>query len=137
MKKIVTKPKNTFSNYRVGDFLIRVKNASMATLDEVLMPSTKLIHAVANALKEEGYLNEVVVNEGIITVKLTYSHKKPLLTDLKLVSNPGLRVYANVDKLKARKARSSFLILSTPKGIMSHKKAIKNMTGGEVIAEIW
>ena len=117
--------------------MIRIKNSARASRTEITMHSTKLIHAIANALKEEGFLSEVNVTDGIITVKLAYSHKKPVLMDLKLVSNPGLRVYNNLDKLKARKVRSSILILSTPKGVMSHKKAIKSMNGGEVIAEIW
>lgn len=129
--------KNIYSNYRAGDFLIRVKNAGRAQNAEVSVPVTKMVRAIANSLKEEGYLTEVSEKDGILTVKLAISHKKPVLMDLKLVSTPGLRVYADIDKLKARKVRSSSLILTTPKGIMSQRKAIKQNTGGEVIAEVW
>ncbi len=128
---------NTFSNYRVGDFLIRIKNLAMARKIELTIPSTKLISALAKCLKEEGILSEVKLEKGEITVKIAQAHKKPVLVDLRLVSKPGLRIYKAVDEIKARKARASFLILSTPKGIMSSKKAIKENVGGEVIVEVW
>ncbi len=136
MNKIVKMKKNTFSNYRAGDFLIRLKNISMAGKDEFSVSSTKLIHALAICLKEEGFLQDIALADGILTVKVARAHKTSVLNDLRLISKPGLRIYRSVDELKLRKARSSTLILSTPKGIMSLAKAIKNNTGGEVIAEV-
>lgn len=127
----------TATNYRGGDFLIRVKNASLAGRNELSIQSTKLILALSKCLEKEGYLNEVKIDKGILTVKIAMSHKKPVLMDLKLISKPGLRIYSSVDELKARKAESSILILSTPKGIMSNKSAIKENVGGEVLVEIW
>ncbi len=137
VNKIMKKQNITFSNYRVGDFLIRIKNLAMARKTELTIPSTKLIHALAICLKEEGFLSEVKVEEGIMSVKLAQAHKKPVLVDLRLVSKPGLRIYKTVDDIKIRKARASMLILSTPKGIVSGKKAIKENVGGEVIVEVW
>jgi small subunit ribosomal protein S8 len=131
------KIRRTITNYPAGDFLIRVKNSSMARRAELSLRSTKFIHAIANALKVEGYLSEVKLAEGTLTAKIAQSHKKPVLMDLRLISKPGLRVYRSIAELKSRKAGSSILILSTPKGIMSNKKAIKANIGGEVIAEIW
>ncbi len=131
------KSRKTITNYPAGDFLIRVKNSSMAGRTELALQSTKFIYAIANSLKEEGILSEVKLEEGVITAKIAQSHKKPVLMDLRLISKPGLRVYRNIAELKSRKAGSSILILSTPKGIMSNKKAIKQNIGGEVIAEVW
>ncbi|HWA52176.1 MAG TPA: 30S ribosomal protein S8 [Patescibacteria group bacterium] len=124
-------------NYTVGDFLIRVKNAARADRTDLTVNSTKLVKAIAECLKTEGFLSEVSVNEGKLTAKIAISHKKPVLMDLTLISKPGLRVYRNIDELKLRKKGSSILILTTPKGIISNKKAIKENVGGEVIAEIW
>ncbi|SRR5258708_28792505 len=129
--------RKTITNYPGGDFLIRVKNSSMARKTELSLPSTKYIYAIANALKDEGFLSEVKLNEGILTVKIAQSHKEPVLVNLRLISKPGLRIYKSVDELKLRRQGSSILILSTPKGIMSGRKAIKSSVGGEVIAEIW
>lgn len=125
-------------NYPLGDTLIRIKNAARAHRHEVVAENSKLIESVANVLKSEKYLAEVKVEDGKITMTLAYHKKEPLLIDLKLVSTPGLRVYMDMDDLKARKRRNaSILILSTPKGIMSSAKAQNERAGGEVIAEIW
>jgi small subunit ribosomal protein S8 len=124
------------TNYPLGDFLIRVKNAGRAGRASLTVPSTKLIRAVAQVLKDEGYFREVVENENNLDIVLAYSRKKPVLMDLKLISKLGLRIYQDVDKLKSHRG-AGFLIVSTPKGIRSHKKAIKENVGGEVIAEVW
>ncbi|SRR5258708_40308233 len=127
----------TTTNYNAGDFLIRIKNLGLARKTELSLSSTKFIYKIAECLKEEGYLQEVKLEDKILTVKLAQAHKKPVLVDLKLVSKPGLRIYKNIDQIKARKARASILILSTPKGIMSGQKAIKENVGGEVIVQVW
>ncbi len=127
----------TNTNYNGGDFLIRVKNASLAGRDELSLRNTKFILSIAQALKKEGFLSEATKEKDILTVKIAKSHKKPVLMNLKLVSKPGLRVYKSVDEIKSRKSGSSILILSTPKGVMSNKNAVKENVGGEVIAEIW
>ena len=127
----------TTTNYNAGDFLIRIKNLGLARKTELSLSSTKFIYKIAECLKEEGYLQEVKLEDKILTVKLAQAHKKPVLVDLKLVSKPGFRIYKNIDQIKARKARASILILSTPKGIMSGQKAIKENVGGEVIVQVW
>ncbi len=135
-KQTMTK-RLTNTNYPVGDFLIRIKNLARTDKDELSVSSTKLIFALAKALEAERFLQEVKLTEGNLTMKLGKAYKKPILIDLKLVSKPGLRIYATVDQMKAKKTASSMLIVSTPKGIMSSKKAVKANMGGEVIAEIW
>lgn len=123
------------TNYHIADFLIRLKNASMANIKEVTMPSTKLIEGVAKTLKDENFLNEVSVKDGKITVKLSIYMKKPVLSNVTVISRPGLRIYMNVDELESIKSPDVY-ILSTPKGVMSGKKAIKQRLGGEVIAKV-
>ena len=124
------------TNYSVGNFLVRVKNAAMAGNKTLTMGSNKYVFGVAEALKKLGYFDDVKKEGNEITVSLSFKDKHPKLIDLKLVSKPGLRVYMGVDELSQKKGPSIYL-LSTPKGIVSSKNAIKDRVGGEVIAEIW
>lgn len=124
------------ANYPIGDFLIRIKNSARAGGKVVEVPTTKLIFAVAEVLKSEGFLSEVKKTDGKLELKLAYKSKQPVLMDLKLRSKPGLREYMDADKLEKFRG-SSILIVSTSKGIMSSYKARKARVGGEVIAEIW
>jgi len=134
--KVYTKAKMSVTNYPIGDFLIRIKNAAMARGREASANNTKLIKAVAQALKKEGLLEEVLEENGKIVVTLAYRRKEPVIMDLKIISRPGIRVYASVDVLE-KKRGPSFYILSTSSGIKSSKEAIKLRKGGEIIAEIW
>lgn len=123
------------TNYHIADFLIRLKNVSMANIKELTMTTTNLITAVAKTLKDEKFLDEVSIKDGKITVKLAIYMKRPVLTNVTIVSRPGLRIYMNVDDIEAIKSPDVY-ILSTPKGVMSGKQAIKARTGGEVIAKV-
>jgi small subunit ribosomal protein S8 len=123
-------------NYSIGDFLVRIKNTALAGKKEFEVDNTKLIESVAEVLKKEGILTEVKKKDGILMVKLAYRKKEPILMNLKLVSKPGLRIYMGADELSAIR-KPSFLVLSTPKGIMTSFEAIKKRIGGEVIVEIW
>lgn len=126
------------TNYPIGDFLIQIKNAARAGRKEVVTDTSKLKVAVANVLKEEKLLDEVKVDGKTLSVRLTFHKKEAMLMDIKLVSKPGLRKYMSVDEVMGRRRRqASFLIISTPKGVMSSDKAMKQKTAGEVIAEIW
>ncbi len=124
------------TNYHIGDFFIQIKNAAMAHRKVVEVRETKLAVAAAESLKDAGYVNTVEVKDGKLKVTLTYQKKQPLLMDLKLVSKPGLRTYIDVDTLKARRSPSMYII-STPKGVLTQKRALKENTGGEVLVEIW
>jgi small subunit ribosomal protein S8 len=126
------------TNYPVGDYLIRIKNAARAERREVEMPTSKFTVSVAKALKKMGILEGHTEKDGVLVSQIAYHRKKPVLIDLKLVSKPGLRRYMNIDEVKTRKRRNaSVLVLSTPAGVMGSKEAIKKNIGGEVIAEIW
>lgn len=131
-----TKTKQKVTNYVVGDFLIRIKNVAMAKGKEVSVRSTKELVAVSEALKKMGFINEIKSEKGILTVMLTFKDKKPRLMNLRLISKPGLRVYEGVEELEKKKGPSIYLV-STPKGVVSSLKAIKDRVGGEMVAEIW
>ena len=123
------------TNYPVGEFLISLKNASMAKNKTVSIKANKEIVAIAEALKKLGYLDEVKKDKLMLNVSLAFRFKKPALINLKLVSKPGLRIYMGVDEIEKKKGPSTYLI-SSPKGIISTRDAVKTRTGGEVIAEI-
>lgn len=123
------------NNYPIGDFLIRIKNASLAGKKTVVVPQNKFVVSVARSLVNEGYLRDVQVNQGILKVSLSYQKKEPVITNIKLVSKPGLRVYIKSEELE--KIKKPFIyILSTPTGVMSSKDALKKKQGGEIIAEV-
>ena len=123
-------------NYQVGDLLIQIKNAAKANRKEVLVETSKMKKALAEVLKKAGFVSEVTEKDRQLSVKLAYSHREPVLLDLKLISKPGLRIYAGVDEVSSHKG-GSILVLSTPKGLVSSKDALKLGVGGELIAEIW
>lgn len=108
----------------------------MAGRKEIVVPQTNLIKAVAQVLKDEGFIDKIESADGNLTVSLKYKSKSPVLMDISLKSKPGLRIYMDVDEIKAQRG-GSILIVSTSKGIMSSKKAVTQSVGGEVLAEIW
>ena len=123
------------TNYPIGDFLIKIKNAAMARRRSVIVPYTKLIFSVSEVLKKEKYLSEVKKVDSTLSVKVAYMKKEPVLIDLKLVSKPSKRVYMKADELRDHKGLSFYLV-STPIGIMASREAVKKNVGGEIIAEI-
>ncbi|MDP1759980.1 MAG: 30S ribosomal protein S8 [Candidatus Woesebacteria bacterium] len=123
------------TNYQIGDFLIRLKNASMANIKEVVFPKTKLVLEVAKILKIEKFLDSVEEKDGNVIVKLSIFSKKPVLSNVTIISKPGLRIYMSADELEKIKTPDVY-ILTTPKGVLSGKMAMKLRVGGEVIAKI-
>lgn len=123
-------------NYVIGDFLIKVKNASMARNIEVTVGKTKLILALTKVLAKEKFIESYTEDNGNLTVKLLYQGKDPTISDIKLASKPGLRVYVSADDLGAKRGPETW-ILSTPKGILSEKEAKKERVGGELLCKIW
>jgi len=123
------------TNYQIGDFLIRLKNAGMAGIKEVTFFKSNMVLDVAKALKSEGFIESIVEDKKTISVKLAIFNKKPVLSNIKIVSRPGLRIYMNVDEIESYK-KPDVLILTTPKGIMSGTRAKKERVGGELIAKV-
>lgn len=135
MEKVKEKNKKGLVGYPIGDFLVRLKNTAMARKKTFSVRKTKLIKMVADTLKKAGFLDDVRIKGGVIEVDLTYRKKEPVILDLKLISKPGMRVYMGVEELESHK-KPSDLILSTSKGVLLKKEALKKRVGGEVIVEI-
>lgn len=128
---------------KVGDLLIRIKNGYMASKKEVCVPYSNLSLAICKLLKEEGFIQNCVVSSRQIKITLKYisegavATKKPAMTDVKRISKPGLRVYKGSKFLPYVFEGLGIAIISTPKGIMSDKRARKESVGGEVMAYVW
>ena len=125
----------TITNYPVGDFLIRVKNAALAKTKVIMLDNSNLIKSVAEALKRLGFLEKVDQKEGRLTIALMYKSKEPLLSNITLVSKPGLRVYKEASFFQDYKGPSSFIV-TTSRGVLTSVEARKENIGGELIAEV-
>lgn len=128
----------------IADMLTRIRNASSARHESVLMPASKMKIAIANVLKEEGFIKDfsVAMEEGKpqpnLKVELSYGgRKQPVLNGLQRVSKPGLRVYVQRREIPRVYGGLGMAILSTPKGVMSGQEARRNEVGGEVICYVW
>ena len=127
----------------IADMLTRIRNANTAKHDTVDIPASKMKLAIADILLKEGYVKAVdVVEEGNFkTIKITlkdgaYKNEK-ILTGLKRISKPGLRVYASKDELPKVLGGLGTAIISTNKGVLTDKEARKENVGGEVLAFVW
>ncbi len=126
----------------IADMLTRIRNANSSKHESVLVPSSKMKVAIAKILNDEGYINgyEVIDDgkQGVIKITLKYgANKTKVITGIKRVSKPGLRVYANKEDMPRVLRGLGIAIVSTSKGIMTDKEARKNNVGGEVLAFIW
>ena len=125
----------------IADMLTRVRNAIMARHTRVLIPASKMKIAIAAVLKEEGYIRDYdVIQEGpqgTLRVTLKYVDKRPVLTQLKRVSKPGLRVYTRRDSIPRVRGGLGTAIISTPQGLMTGRKAYQLGLGGEVVCYVW
>ena len=126
----------------VADMLTRIRNASSAKHDTVDVPASNLKKAIAEILLEEGYIKSYSIvdngNQGMIHITLKYLAKKQaVLSGLRRVSKPGLRVYAGADELPKVLRGLGIAIISTSKGVMTDKAARAAHVGGEVLAFVW
>lgn len=126
----------------VADMLTRIRNANSAKHETVDVPASNLKKAIAEILLEEGYIKSYQVVEdgtqGIIRITLKYlPNKEKVISGLRRVSKPGLRVYAGADELPKVLKGLGIAIISTSKGVMTDKKARANHVGGEVLAFVW
>ena len=122
----------------IADILTRIRNANQNRSKEVAMPTSKIKLDIATILKDEGFIEEFKVDKNILTLTLKYGQgKERVITGLKRISKPGLRVYAKVDEIPKVLNGLGIAIISTPQGVMTDKKARLNNVGGEVLAYIW
>lgn len=132
----------------IGDMLTRVRNAVMAGHGNVALPSSNIKVAIAQILKEEGYIQgfEVVEDANLPThkvlrIRLKYigerRERKPVITGLERISRPGSRVYAGKQEIPWVLSGMGIAILSTPKGVMTGQRARQLGVGGEILCKVW
>ena len=127
----------------IADMLTRIRNANTAKHDTVDVPASKMKLAIAEILLNEGYIAKYdVIEEGAfktihITLKYGADKNEKIITGLKRISKPGLRVYAGKDEIPSVLGGLGIAILSTNKGILTDKEARKAQVGGEVLAFVW
>lgn len=126
----------------IADMLTRIRNALTAKHEDVLVPASTVKKAIAEILLEEGYIKSFDIREeGVakyIHIDLKYGpNKQRVITGLKRISKPGLRIYARKDQLPKVLNGLGIAIISTSRGIMTDREARKQGVGGEVLAYIW
>lgn len=126
----------------IADMLTRIRNANVMYYGEVLVPASKIKCEIARILKDEGFIVDYKVTKEEVgsTINLTLKYgpnKQRVITGLKRISKPGLRVYAKNEDIPKVLNGLGIAIISTSKGLMTDKEARKNNLGGEVLAYIW
>ncbi|HAJ73532.1 MAG TPA: 30S ribosomal protein S8 [Lachnospiraceae bacterium] len=127
----------------IADMLTRIRNANAAKHDTVDVPSSKMKVAIANILVDEGYIEKYdLVEDGVfktlhITLKYGADKNEKIITGIKRISKPGLRVYVSKDELPKVLGGLGIAILSTNQGVITDKQARKLQVGGEVLAFVW
>ena len=126
----------------IADMLTRIRNANSAKHETVDIPASNMKKAIAQILLDEGYIASYKVIEdekqGVIRVTLKYGeNKSQVITGLRRVSKPGLRIYSNVEEMPKVMKGLGIAIVSTSKGIMTDREARKQNVGGEVLAFVW
>ena len=130
------------TNDPIADMLTRIRNANTAKHDTVEVPASNIKKAIVRILLDEGYIKSFTVIEdnkqGIIKITLKYTDgKAPVITGLKRVSKPGLRIYSDVENMPKVMKGLGVAIISTSKGVMTDRQARRENVGGEVLAYIW
>lgn len=126
----------------IADMLTRIRNANQMRYVEVEMPASKMKNEIARILKEEGFISDYKVKKNnvqdVLLLNLKYSEKKErVISGLKRISKPGLRVYAKAEEVPYVLNGLGIAIISTSKGLMTDKEARKQTLGGEVLAYVW
>jgi small subunit ribosomal protein S8 len=127
----------------ISDMLTRIRNASIVKHQTTNLPATKLTRSIAKVLKQEGYVGDYEeVGEGIdqklvLTLRYKGKNRQPIVTALKRVSKPGLRVYSNHKDLPKVLGGIGIAVISTSSGIMTDREARKQGLGGEILCYVW
>ncbi len=125
----------------IADMLTRIRNANQMRYKEVEVPASKIKNEIARILKSEGFITDYKVKKNniqdILVLSLKYVDKERVITGLKRISKPGLRVYAKAEEVPTVLNGLGIAIISTSKGVMTDKEARKESLGGEVLAYVW
>ena len=126
---------------QIADMLTRIRNANLAHHDHVLVPASKLKLEVAKILKAQGYVQKYDLiddkRQGQIRIHLRYVNRDPVLTGLRRISRPGVRIYVNSEKLPRVQGGLGIAILSTSQGVLTDREARRRKIGGEVLCYVW
>ena len=124
----------------IADMLTRIRNAQLSEKTSVAMPASKLKAAIAQVLKDEGYVEDFVVHQSngkpVLDISLKYYAGRPVIEKIERVSRPGLRIYKASDKLPNVMNGLGVAIVSTSKGVMTERKARASGVGGEVLCKV-
>ena len=125
----------------IADMLTRIRNANQMRYKEVEVPASKMKNEIARILKSEGFIVDYKIKKNniqdILVLSLKYVDKERVITGLKRISKPGLRVYVKAEEVPSVLNGLGIAIISTSKGVMTDKEARANSLGGEVLAYIW
>ena len=121
----------------IADMLTRIRNAHLALHKEVNVPRSRMKEALADILKQEGYVEDATVDGDNIVLTLKYLNGKPAISGLKRISSPGRRVYVNSREIPNVQNGLGICVLSTSSGVMDGKTAQDRKVGGELLCEIW
>jgi len=124
----------------ISDMLTRIRNANLVKKSEVIFPFSKMKYELGKILEQEGFikkLEEFDEKGKKIRIELKYKNNEPAIQDLRRVSKPGNRVYNGYKELPKLLPTLGVMIVSTPKGLMTHQEAKKRKLGGEVICEVY
>lgn len=130
-------------NDTIGDMLTRIRNANLARHQTTTIPATRMTRSIAQVLKAEGFIRDFeeqgdgIKRHLVISLKYRGKQRQPIITALKRVSKPGLRVYANSRELPRVLGGIGIAIISTSSGIMTDREARKQGIGGEVLCYVW
>ena len=121
----------------IADMLTRIRNAHLALHKEVSVPSSKMKQAIAAILKQEGYVDNVTVDDKAIIISLKYYQGKPAIAGLKRISKPGRRVYVGSSQIPRVQNGLGICIVSTSSGVLDGVSAQEKKVGGELLCTIW
>jgi small subunit ribosomal protein S8 len=125
----------------IADMLTRIRNASQARHEEVMVPASRTKLAIAKILRDEGFIEDFSESQegptAVMRIKLRYVGKVPVVSGLKRISKPGLRVYAPKTEIPRVLGGLGLVIVSTSQGIMTGTQARKGQLGGEILAYVW
>lgn len=125
----------------ISNMIIMIKNGSLAGKEVISFPYSKMKNAIAECLKQEGYVKDISkkVKKGqpMLEIGLVYEDKKPKITEVERISKQSRRVYFGVKNIHSVRNGSGILVLSTPKGILSGKEAKREQVGGEALFRLW
>jgi small subunit ribosomal protein S8 len=125
----------------LGDMLTRIRNAARARHSETQCTASRLRRAVAEVLREEGFLSEVRVDEDekvpVLHIGVRYQAGRPVMDGIRRVSRPGRRVYVKVGEIPKVRSGLGVAVLSTPRGVLSDRAAREQNVGGELLCEVW